>query len=108
FFFSSRRRHTRFSRDWSSDACSSDLGSGGPGRSKSEALEEEDDEEIQEAGVGRRRRKGKAHATFRTHGGSRPAVSVSRVGCARQIGRASCRERVWSSGRGGTFKRNRS
>src|SRR5690606_40084296 len=27
---SSRRRHTRFSRDWSSDVCSSDLG-GGPG-----------------------------------------------------------------------------
>src|SRR5690606_39939357 len=26
-FFSSRRRHTRFSRDWSSDVCSSDLAS---------------------------------------------------------------------------------
>src|SRR5690606_40653777 len=25
FFFSSRRRHTIFSRDWSSDVCSSDL-----------------------------------------------------------------------------------
>src|SRR5690606_39369835 len=25
FFFSIRRRHTRFSRDWSSDVCSSDL-----------------------------------------------------------------------------------
>src|SRR6266511_578322 len=25
FFFSSSRRHTRFSRDWSSDVCSSDL-----------------------------------------------------------------------------------
>src|SRR5690606_40121143 len=24
-FYSSRRRHTRFSRDWSSDVCSSDL-----------------------------------------------------------------------------------
>src|SRR5690606_24982257 len=34
FFFSSRRRHTRFSRDWSSDVCSSDLaavGGGAPG-----------------------------------------------------------------------------
>src|SRR5690606_3644363 len=29
FFFSSRRRHTRFSRDWSSDVCSSDLSYGG-------------------------------------------------------------------------------
>src|SRR6266511_4546516 len=28
FFFSSRRRHTRFSRDWSSDVCSSDLYAG--------------------------------------------------------------------------------
>src|SRR2546429_5364231 len=27
FFFASRRRHTRCSRDWSSDVCSSDLGS---------------------------------------------------------------------------------
>ena len=25
FFFSSRRRHTRSKRDWSSDVCSSDL-----------------------------------------------------------------------------------
>src|SRR5258707_11357836 len=34
FFFSSRRRHTRYWRDWSSDVCSSDLtttaGSCGP------------------------------------------------------------------------------
>src|SRR5690625_6471173 len=29
FFFSSRRRHTRWPRDWSSDVCSSDLGIGG-------------------------------------------------------------------------------
>src|SRR5205809_3922413 len=28
FFFSSRRRHTRCSRDWSSDVCSSDLFAG--------------------------------------------------------------------------------
>src|SRR5688572_31510372 len=30
FFFSSRRRHTRFDCDWSSDVCSSDLGGGVP------------------------------------------------------------------------------
>src|SRR5690606_40052515 len=29
--FSSRRRHTRFSRDWSSDVCSSDLARGDVG-----------------------------------------------------------------------------
>src|SRR5271163_5212143 len=28
FFFSSRRRHTRSDRDWSSDVCSSDLAQG--------------------------------------------------------------------------------
>src|SRR2546429_1486687 len=31
FFFSSRRRHTRCSRDWSSDVCSSDLDGAGKG-----------------------------------------------------------------------------
>src|SRR2546429_1155281 len=31
-FFSSRRRHTRCSRDWSSDVCSSDLGDRDRGR----------------------------------------------------------------------------
>src|SRR5437879_12171361 len=30
FFFSSRRRHTRYIGDWSSDVCSSDLGGGRP------------------------------------------------------------------------------
>src|SRR5438309_5143346 len=29
FFFSSRRRHTRWNCDWSSDVCSSDLDGGG-------------------------------------------------------------------------------
>src|SRR5699024_11717854 len=29
FFFSSRRRHTRSKRDWSSDVCSSDLNANG-------------------------------------------------------------------------------
>src|SRR2546429_1972603 len=32
FFFSSRRRHTRCSRDWSSDVCSSDLSKTGSQR----------------------------------------------------------------------------
>src|SRR2546430_5132904 len=31
FFFSSRRRHTRFDCDWSSDVCSSDLKTGDDG-----------------------------------------------------------------------------
>src|SRR3972149_10583799 len=32
FFFSSRRRHTRFDCDWSSDVCSSDLGNSTSGK----------------------------------------------------------------------------
>src|SRR5688572_33272135 len=36
FFFSSRRRHTRFDCDWSSDVCSSDLGAGRPLRCTSQ------------------------------------------------------------------------
>src|SRR3712207_9175189 len=47
FFFSSRRRHTRYWRDWSSDVCSSDLGSGaevgcadGAGAYQEDGLEE--------------------------------------------------------------------
>src|SRR2546429_2054129 len=35
FFFSSRRRHTRCSRDWSSDVCSSDLRAAPPGTKES-------------------------------------------------------------------------
>src|SRR2546430_10033311 len=45
FFFSSRRRHTRFDCDWSSDVCSSDLGviigetsAGSPGEALTIAL----------------------------------------------------------------------
>src|SRR5437879_13831215 len=36
FFFSSRRRHTRYIGDWSSDVCSSDLEAGDRGRSPRE------------------------------------------------------------------------
>src|SRR3989449_579880 len=39
FFFSSRRRHTRCSRDWSSDVCSSDLRS--PGCARASAVTSE-------------------------------------------------------------------
>src|SRR5215510_14004927 len=39
FFFSSRRRHTRWPRDWSSDVCSSDLVADEPDRARSPAPE---------------------------------------------------------------------
>src|SRR2546430_4868327 len=37
FFFSSRRRHTRFDCDWSSDVCSSDLAACGCGAARASA-----------------------------------------------------------------------
>src|SRR5438105_15924352 len=39
FFFSSRRRHTRSTRDWSSDVCSSDLEPCGGGSAAFHALQ---------------------------------------------------------------------
>src|SRR2546427_5525309 len=73
FFFSSRRRHTRFDCDWSSDVCSSDL-----------ALEE-------------------PLRQIANNAGAEGSVVVEKVrslpkgqgfDAAKQIGRASCRERV--------------
>src|SRR5439155_2664576 len=87
FFFSSRRRHTRWPRDWSSDVCSSDLGDAAAGeRHRRRGVEHEVDGELRlllvlldvvaiELGVGL-------------------PVDVA------QIGRASCRERV-EGGEGG-------
>src|SRR2546430_8341127 len=82
FFFSSRRRHTRFDCDWSSDVCSSDLTTtprshastpwsiaspATPHHRRREALTERD--------------------------GSRTSPKVSSTPWSK-IGRASCRERV--------------
>src|SRR5690625_7567003 len=43
FFFSSRRRHTRWPRDWSSDVCSSDLDEAQPFLTVT-VVDEDDDE----------------------------------------------------------------
>src|SRR5436305_4606970 len=79
FFFSSRRRHTRCGRDWSSDVCSSDLG-GGPVRRDGGRHAER---------VGR-------ECGHRLRLGGLCVQRPPRVLRA-QIGRASCRERVESS-----------
>src|SRR5699024_2535967 len=53
FFFSSRRRHTRSKRDWSSDVCSSDLASGAAGEDGQRVGDEsgaEDDAHLREPG----------------------------------------------------------
>src|SRR5690606_40416249 len=87
FFFSSRRRHTRFSRDWSSDVCSSDLPASSFGNGRPRIV-----------GIG---------GTTRANSSSEQALRavltrLERAGaqcdayCAdNKIGRASCRERGW-------------
>src|SRR5690242_21674824 len=92
FFFSSRRRHTRLTCDWSSDVCSSDLGLGVDGLSLGQAVA--------------------AYLFSLAFGlifplpvdiGVNEASGVAAllamgIGKSDEIGRASCRERVESSG----------
>src|SRR5699024_11883537 len=47
FFFSSRRRHTRSKRDWSSDVCSSDLNSSVPSVAGSIVKSLEDNKQVE-------------------------------------------------------------
>src|SRR5690606_4334248 len=72
FFFSSRRRHTRFSRDWSSDVCSSDLagihgwgGRRGPGAREPECQPGTVDDRRGAGRVALCRLPGDSHATRR-------------------------------------------
>src|SRR5690606_39508613 len=86
-FLSSRSRHTRFSRDWSSDVCSSDLGHAWipPFYRRSWTLP---------GRVGERSRVGAAVGDDRGH---LPFQGAPRGdGEPAEIGRASCRERVES------------
>src|SRR5690606_39600759 len=65
FFFSSRRRHTIFSRDWSSDVCSSDLRDPlrGPLRARTHgSLSGEDPGLVEGPGDGSSARRGGGHA----------------------------------------------
>src|SRR3712207_9193884 len=78
FFFSSRRRHTRYWRDWSSDVCSSDL-AGGRGRPQRQADPQPARHHPPAPGRADRGDQGEDHG-----GGQRRP----------EIGRASCRERA--------------
>src|SRR5207245_3578707 len=84
FFFSSRRRHTRCYRDWSSDVCSSDLDVDHP---RGEALVDDLPEQVEV-----QERLGEVSAQ-RLFGLLLENEQVARLQ-KQEIGRASCRERV--------------
>src|SRR5690606_39536762 len=90
FFFSSRRRHTRFSRDWSSDVCSSDLA----GIQGVDTAGHEVPHLVPVPGHG--------HVGFTAAFIALDQLlelvgnAVGLAACRVQIGRASCRERVYS------------
>src|SRR5256886_6850062 len=86
FFFSSRRRHTRFDCDWSSDVCSSDLRSASRRRSAPTATFS--------GAVSKRRRPGCGRASPPPSPAAATGPSMQRGASAAKIGRASCRERV--------------
>src|SRR2546422_2258499 len=85
FFFSSRRRHTRCSRDWSSDVCSSDLEVDGAARAHQLLVLRIGSRELELLGGALPQRL----VLGRRVGEGRQAVRVGRV---LQIGRASCRK----------------
>src|SRR5256884_2542020 len=89
-FFSSRRRHTRCSRDWSSDVCSSDLTNlllrqYFPRGTDLSAISQEQLDQV-ELLLNHRPRK---ILGFQT-----PASKLQASVASTKIGRASCRERV--------------
>src|SRR5690606_39519616 len=104
FFFSSRRRHTRFSRDWSSDVCSSDL--------PLLVIHGRDDAVVsarngQAAAAQWATALGAAQGESRiVQRGTRKAMTVTDFRRS-QIGRASCRERVEISAVAAALKQQR-
>src|SRR5436189_608799 len=82
FFFSSRRRHTRYIGDWSSDVCSSDLPSRA-GRHLKAATKES------RGGLAAYRHDWKTEIAK-----MRARIEKERTPPGKKIGRASCRERV--------------
>src|SRR2546422_11176946 len=92
FFFSSRRRHTRCSRDWSSDVCSSDL------QVKNMELRQTPQKDrAEEHQIDDRRNERKQKLENENVRECDPTQGP--VARTKQIGRASCRESVDLGGR---------
>src|SRR5699024_11749697 len=104
-FFASRRRHTRSKRDWSSDVCSSDL-------------ERDNEEDLTLGELELAERNAFRRVTHRTEIRHTDAEDIYEVEYRKlrlervilvgvwieEIGRASCREGVERTGRGGTVE----
>src|SRR5207249_8861882 len=88
FFFSSRRRHTRSKRDWSSDVCSSDLSWCGPCFGQGPDALHKGERAITSFNRNWQNRMGVGGEGYLAS----PAVVAA---SALEIGRASCRERGW-------------
>src|SRR5690606_39768552 len=98
FFFSSRRRHTRFSRDWSSDVCSSDLNADLAGFPLHDlALPRK---LIQSLAIFLQRRVHRRHLLDLAGKARKHLFPIARrqLRYGLEIGRASCRERVLVAG----------
>src|SRR5207253_5591418 len=98
-FFSSRRRHTRWPRDWSSDVCSSDLN----GCVVDPMVLVEELQAIERRGIRPELYlSDRAHLILPYHrlidAAEEAAKAGAKVGTTGQIGRASCRERVEIAG----------
>src|SRR2546430_9007606 len=87
FFFSSRRRHTRFDCDWSSDVCSSDLFYNGSLPNTQEAID------AASGGSLNNKTLEEAEELIETLASNHYAKNRDRTR-KQEIGRASCRERV--------------
>src|SRR3989442_12956358 len=87
FFFSSRRRHTRCGRDWSSDVCSSDLRRETENFSMYSLIQIDMSEYMEKFSVSRLVGSPPGYVGYEEGGQLTEQVR-------RQIGRASCRERV--------------
>src|SRR5207253_6775718 len=106
FFFSSRRRHTRWPRDWSSDVCSSDLVD--QIEMRVDLLEAAGEVRVDLAHAVRRR------VALQDDDPEPPAVQPAELalhlvdaGARPEIGRASCRERVEIAGADGPGKKKK-
>src|SRR5207302_7520145 len=100
FFFSSRRRHTRFSRDWSSDVCSSDLFQWGGFFNKVAPFVFSPAAPLKTNGA-TLLKKPPSESGWTTDHCISESTCDHRRGDGAQIGRASCRERGVREGHGG-------